>query len=301
MLLGTTHWSSRYSWAKTKTLIAMLFVLLSACTAMPSFKVVSIYDAPDQVIWHSKSQSWFVSNLGGGISLERDGYGWITRLDSQGSVIDRRWVSGLDAPSGMISTDQKLYVCDRDGVVQIDIESGKIDQTYLMPMAEFINDITMSSNGDLYVSDFFGNAIYRLPADSRKPELFVEIDDSPDGLYMNEDRLIVVTWGKDVNRRTFETSEYGTVLAVDLQTKKVSAFSDRVGKIGNLEGITQSDTLDYYITDWMNGKLLKVSDQGVETVLVGLKNPTDPDYSKELNVVAFPEHSANRVTFYALD
>ena len=33
------------------------------------------YDAPDQAVWHAPSKTWFVSNLGGGISLERDNYG----------------------------------------------------------------------------------------------------------------------------------------------------------------------------------------------------------------------------------
>lgn len=283
-----------------KRLGLLSIVLASACSHLPQSKIETVYDAPDQVLWHGKSQSWFVSNLGGGISLAKDGYGWITKLDSAGQVINPRWVAGLDAPSGMISTDEKLYVCDREGIVQIDIASGRIDRTYLIPTAEFINDIAIAGNDDLYVSDFFGNVIYRLPKENRQPEVFVEIDHSPDGVYISGSELIVVTWGEEVNRETFETTEYGTVLSVDLVTKKVAPFSDKVGKIGNLEGITRVGD-DYFITDWMNGKLLKVSSQGTEIVLEKLKNPTDPDYSKELNVIAFPEHSANRVTFYQLD
>jgi len=51
----------------------------------------------------------------------------------------------------------------------------------------------------------------------------------------------------------------------------------------------------------MLGKLLKVNKKGVKEILSGLQHPTDPDFSKELNVIAFPEHTGNRVVFYHLD
>ena len=277
-------------------------VLLLSCCHMQSLQqsTISAFDAPDQVLWHAKSDSWFVSNLGGGISLAEDGYGWITRLNKDGEVIAAQWLRGLDAPSGMTSTDDKLFICDRKGVIQVDIKSNNIDEVFLMPDAEFINDVVISPAGDLYVSDFFGNTIYKIPANTRKPEVFVEIENSPDGLYFDGNTLIVVTWGKDVDRQSFKTTENGTMLVVDLTSRKVKHFSENVGNIGNLEGVTKSSDGDFYVTDWMNGKLLKVSAEGVEEVLTGLKNPTDPDYSKELNIIAFPEHSGNRVIFYHL-
>lgn len=260
-----------------------------------------IFDAPDQVLWHAKSKTWFVSNLGGGISLEKDGYGWITRLNSEGEVLNAQWIKDLDAPSGMISTDEKLFVCDRSGVFQIDIAKGEIDAEFLLPDAEFVNDVCLSTRGDLYVSDFFGNKIFRISADTKQPEVFIELDESPDGLYMNSDTLVIVTWGTLSNKATFETSQLGKVLLVDLESKEITTLLDQPIEIGNLEGVTKADNGSYYVTDWMSGKLLKINENGVKTVLSGLKNPTDPDYSKELNVVAFPEHNGNQVTFYHLD
>ena len=45
------------------------------------------FDAPDQAVWHAPTKTWFVSNLGGGISLEKDNYGWITQVDQSGNII----------------------------------------------------------------------------------------------------------------------------------------------------------------------------------------------------------------------
>jgi sugar phosphate isomerase/epimerase len=53
---------------------------ITQLNALPS----SAFDAPDQSVWHSESKTWFVSNLGGGISLDKDNYGWISRLDASG-------------------------------------------------------------------------------------------------------------------------------------------------------------------------------------------------------------------------
>jgi len=252
-------------------------------------------------LWHAKSKTWFVSNLGGGISLEKDAYGWITRLNESGEVIKPQWLKGLDAPSGMISTDEKLFVCDRSGVYQIDIAKGEIEEEFLLPDAEFVNDVCISAEGDLYVSDFFGNKIFRIPAKTRVPEVFLELNESPDGLYMNSDTLVIVTWGTLSNKATFETSKLGKVLLVDIATKQVKSLLNNSIEIGNLEGVTKANDGSYYVTDWMNEKLLKINEDGVKTVLSGLNNPTDPDYSKELNVIAFPEHTGNRVIFYHLD
>ncbi|WP_426330195.1 hypothetical protein [Pedobacter sp. R-06] len=254
------------------------------------------FDAPDQILWHSRTKNWFVSNLGGGVSFERDKNGWISRLDAGGEIIERQWVKGLDAPSGMVSTEHKLFVCDRDGVVQIDIATAKIEKMFPIH-GEFINDVAIAANGDLYVSDFHANRIYRLPVKDRKAEVFLELKESPDGVLVDGQNLIIATWGKVVNKTTFETSRKGTLLTVDLMSKKMVPLLKNNLEIGNLEGIVKAGEY-FYVTDWMRGALLKVSvKHGIQVVLTGLTNPTDPGYSRELDLVAFPEHTGNRVTF----
>lgn len=275
-----------------------------ALATEPTQEVQKAYDAPDQAVWHSPSKTWFVSNLGGGISLEKDNNGWITRTDAQGNVIDPFWIGkeeGMHAPSGMIITDQYLYACDREGVHQIDIEKQEITAFYSLPGGEFINDIAMAENGDLYVSDFFGNRIYKITAETRSVEVWLETEDlqTPDGLYMEEGRLIVAAWGPLSKPGTFETTRPGDLLSVDLSTKEITTL---VPAVGNLEGITKAGKY-YYITDWASGKLLKVDPKkkSVTTILAGLSHPTDPCYSEELGVLAFPQHGTNQVLFFKVD
>ncbi len=259
-----------------------------------------VYDAPDQVVWHAPSRTWFVSNLGGGISLDKDNYGWITRTDEKGNIIAPFWIGkeeGMHAPSGMTITNDFLYVVDRDGVYEIDIASQKIASFYPIPDGEFLNDIARSSNGDLYVSDFFGNKIYIIPADSKKPEIWLASDrlEAPDGLYIEQDILIVASWGILSEPGTFNTSKLGDLLSIDLRTKKITPL---VKEVGNLEGITKAGPY-YYITDWAAGKLLKVhpTEKTVVDFISGLSQPSDPNYSKELKILGFPQHGTNQVLF----
>jgi sugar lactone lactonase YvrE len=273
---------------------------IAGLNALPS----QPFDAPDQCVWHAPSRTWFVSNLGGGISLAKDGYGWITRLDETGKVIEPFWiglVERMHAPSGMVATDRQLYVCDREGVHQIDIAARKVTKFYPIPQGKFINDIAIAENGDLYVSDFFANRIYRLPQESRVAEVWLETDrlEAPDGLYMDGGKLIVGSWGVLTGPETFNTSKDGDLLRIDLQTKKIEVISKEAG---NLEGITKAGEF-YYVTDWAAGKLLQIhSETGkITDVLTGLRNPTDPGYAPELGVLAFPQHSGDQVLMMKLD
>ena len=121
---------------------------------------------------------------------------------------------------------------------------------------------------------------------------------APDGLYMDQNKLIVASWGKLSNPDTFETSELGDLLSIDIKTKKIEIL---INKIGNLEGITKAGNF-YYITDWFAGKVLKVASKQKTIIdfITGLKNPTDLNYSPELNVLGIPQHGTNQVLFVNL-
>ncbi|PQB07671.1 hypothetical protein BST83_11280 [Polaribacter filamentus] len=258
------------------------------------------YDAPDQVVWHAPSRTWFVSNLGGGISLDKDHNGWITRTDEKGKVIEPFWMGkkeGMHAPSGMTVHGDNLYVVDRDGVYKINISTKEVSAFYGIPDGLFLNDIARDSNGDLYISDFFGNRIYKIPLSTQKPEVWIQSDrlEAPDGLYMEDGKLIVASWGVLSEPGSFNTSKLGDILSIDLKTKNITSI---LKEVGNLEGITKAGKY-YYITDWASGKLLKVNPKKgkVTEFLTGLNHPTDPNYSKELKVLGFPQHGTNQVLF----
>jgi len=132
-------------------------------------------------------------------------------------------------------------------------------------------------------------------------EVWLETErlEAPDGLYIDDGKLIVASWGVLSEPGTFNTSKKGDVLKIDLKTKAIEMLSKEAG---NLEGITKAGD-SYYITDWAAGKLLKVhaGTGKVSELLSGLQNPTDPGYAAELGVVAFPQHSTNQILYFRVE
>jgi hypothetical protein len=289
-------------WMRNAILVIMIVVAHIAFSTMALAQVdeqQQALDAPENAYWYAPAQSWFVSSLGGGLSLERDGNGWITRFDENGNVIKAKWVDGLDAPTGMAAVDGRLYVGDRGGLVEIDIAKAQILRKIPLRGSEFINDVAAAPNGDLYISDTFTDRIYRLAKGRSTPEIFVESPELeyPNGLWVDGNNLIVATWGPMTNRETFETSRLGTVKKINLRTKAITPLGD--GKpIANFDGIVKLGD-SYFASDWMGGRLLKISPSGqVTEVLRGFKQFADLGVRPDTGVLGMPEMSSNRLFLF---
>lgn len=291
----------RMSWVRNGILALLIVVAQITFSSMALGQVdeqQKILDAPESAYWHAPTQSWYVSSLGGGLSLERDGYGWITRLDENGTIIDGKWVDGLDAPTGIAASDGRLYVGDRGVLVEIDIAQGQILRKIPLQGSEFVNDVAAAPNGDIYVSDTFTDRIYRLPKGGT-PEVFVESPELeyPNGLLVDGNDLIVATWGPMTNRETFETSRPGTIKKVNLRTRAITPLGD--GKpIANFDGIVKLRNV-YFATDWVGGRLLMISPSGkVTEVLRGFKQLADLGVRSDTGVLGMPEMSSNRLFLF---
>ncbi|HEY6065027.1 MAG TPA: ATP/GTP-binding protein [Thermoanaerobaculia bacterium] len=244
------------------------------------------FEKPESACWDAGSRSWYVSNISGGEN-EKDGQGWISRLDPGGKVVNARWVEGLNAPKGIRVRGRTLYVSDVDQLVVIDMRNARVKTRIDAPGAKFLNDVEVGRAGEVYVSDTLKNAIYRC---REKCEVFLESEEleGPNGLLVVDDRLIVAAWGLVTDPATFATKTPGRLLAVDLKTKAITPLGD--GKpLGNLDGL-ERDGADYLVSDFMAGKLFRVSKSGAVTVLKdGFKNSADIGFDSARRVVAVPE------------
>lgn len=284
-----------------QALAAALAAVVVATPARAANDQPRALDAPEAAYWHADSRTWFVSNLGGGLSLARDGYGWLTRYDADGKLIKGRWVEGMDAPTGIASVGNLLYVADRAGVHEVDVQRAKIVRTIAIPGSKFLNDVAAAPNGDLFVSDFEANRIYRLDRE-RKPEVWLEGEQlqNPNGLIVDGAHLVIATWGPMTDPATFAVKHPGTVLRADLKTRQLTP----VGKgepIASFDGIVKAGE-DYFATDWPGGRLLRISKAGkVREVLTGFHQLADLGYDPSSNTIALPVMSDNRVIFLRLD
>src|SRR5690606_39167129 len=115
---------------------------------------------PESVLPDLQNQVLYVSNIDGKDPWGTDGKGSIARLSYEGKILEREWVKGLNAPKGMGILNGKLYVDDINSVVVIDIKSGTIDQTIHINSAKGLNDVAVSADGKVYISDSNTKVVY---------------------------------------------------------------------------------------------------------------------------------------------
>jgi len=103
------------------------------------------------------------------------------------------------------------------GIFKYDLNSKGLIKKYLLPQAEnhFLNDVALTPEGTVYISDSHVPAVYKIAAGSDILELFAPLDDYlyPNGItYSNKSAKIFVTSSADI---AVVDAETGKVRALD--------------------------------------------------------------------------------------
>lgn len=114
---------------------------------------------PESALYDSTRDVIYVSNVNGA-PTEKDGAGHISRMTMDGKMQDAEWVTGLNAPKGLVQYENQLFVSDIDRLVSIDVDTGKVSGTWEAEGAKFLNDLTVDESGRVYVSDMITDSIY---------------------------------------------------------------------------------------------------------------------------------------------
>ncbi|MBX9635212.1 MAG: hypothetical protein K2X44_09545, partial [Magnetospirillum sp.] len=220
---------------------------------------------PESVLWDASKKAIYVSNVNGA-PPDKDGNGYISKLNPEGKVVVEKWVTGLDAPKGMALFKGRLYVSDIDRLVVIDTASGKVTKTYPAAGAKFLNDVTVDDKGTVYVSDMLDNVIWALSGGKFDKWLADAQLENPNGLKAESGRLLVASWGP-MTGNGFATSKPGALKAVSLPDKMIR---DLTPGFGNLDGLEPDGKGGYVVSDWVKGGVFSVTRQGKVSKLLTL-------------------------------
>lgn len=168
------------------------------------------FDEPESVIYDPSCDCYLVSNVVGG-AREADDQSFISRVRPDGRVEALKWIDAsrpgveLHAPKGMAIAAGLLYVADLDQLRRFDLATGRQLGSTRIPGATFLHDVTLASDGMLYVTDSGlgpglspagGDAVYAVTQGgairllSRSREL-----GEPSGIWAAPGRLWVVGFG----------------------------------------------------------------------------------------------------------
>ena len=262
-----------------------------------SFEVKWIVDGlnePESVIYDKQSDSIYISNINGN-PLELDENGYISRISVNGQILERKWVTGLDAPKGLALHDNNLFVADVNKIWKISIPDKKKIH-FLINDAGFLNDLVANKDGSIFASDMFKNRIYRLKNDKLSIWKQSKLLESPNGLLIEGNQLIVACWGKI--KSGFETDVKGKLIKVNLESRQIKKFfSSR--PIGNLDGIVFNKNGGYLSTDWISGKLITINKKGIVTATKKInEGAADLEILMHRNLILVPMMKNNNLTAF---
>jgi len=241
----------------------------------------------ESVIYDWKRDILYVTNLNMEPRL-KDGNGFISRLSTDGKIIDLKWITGMHAPKGTAVVGDTLYAADIDELIVVDINKGEIARKVPVQGAGMLNDITSDSNGNLYITDSDANKILKYSNGIMTEWLTTGLN-LPNGLLAENDRLLLASMGSM------------DMVAFDLNSKSVTKLAD---SLGAADGISYTGVKNYYIvTDW-NGEIFMVNPDKTRTSLLKPKdqqvNTADCEYIAEKSLLLVPTFFKNGVIAYRL-
>jgi sugar lactone lactonase YvrE len=254
-------------------------------------------DGPESAVLDSDEDVLYVSNVNGDASAA-DGNGYISKLSLKGEILDKEWVTGLDAPKGLALHDGKLYVSDIDKLVVIDTATGDIVASHDASGATFLNDVSAHEDGRVFVSDMMENQIWKLEGDQLELWLEDEALGNPNGVLAESDRLLIATWGKP--KEDFSTDVPGQLKAIDYETKEIQGLGDE--PVGNLDGLEADGQGGYLVTDWLSGVLYTFDANGKAEMVMDLnQGSADHEYVEDEKLVVIPMMMDGTVAAYKVE
>ncbi|WP_147407349.1 hypothetical protein [Reichenbachiella sp. MSK19-1] len=244
----------------------------------------------ESVIYHPELDVLFVSCIGNTPPDNIDGDGFIAQVSPEnGEILNLKWIKGLSAPKGMGIVGNSLFVADISQVVEIDIAQSKIIGSYLVDGAKFLNDITVTADSTVLISDSGTNQISQIK--NGRLSLYKEGEPlaGPNGLLVDGDDLYIASFGGS-----------GAFIQMDRVTQQSTVLVDSIS--GGDGVVAYGD--DFVVSTWA-GEIYHVTRDGTKTLLQDTReakiNAADIWYSPEKELLLVPTFFANSVTAYKIE
>jgi hypothetical protein len=253
------------------------------------------FATPESVLHDEQADVYLVSNINGS-PTDKDGNGFISRLSTDGEVLELKWIDGesagvtLNAPKGMALAGDLLYVADIDCIRMFDRSTVAAAGEECVPGASFLNDVAAAINGGVLFTDSgldptFSpsgtDALYRLDQNGLATVIANGQLGAPNGVLDTRDGPLVVTF---MSGEVFRVGTSGAY----------NALSDASQR--QLDGVVALADGRILMSSWGESCVLEMSPEGATTcIMSGLEAPADIGVDRGRNRVLIPLFNANAV------
>lgn len=262
-----------------KKLITILFATLFTTTMFSQ-----AYNSPESIEFDYANNRWFIANNGGNNILTRN-----SATGAMAVFVPTGFSGG--GPHGLEIVNDTLYACSGGSIRAYNINTGALVFAQSLG-GTFLNGITHDVSGNLFITDYSANRIYRFNTNTRQYNIFVPSGiTSPNGIIYDQpnNRCVFVQWT-------------GAIKAVSLVDSTVSTLVASTG-LSSVDGITKDGAgTYYYLASWSpSSRITRYSSTftGPTTVVsTGLSNPADIFYNVLTDTLGVPNSGSGNNTTY---
>lgn len=255
-------------------------------TLVKKWETDTLLTTSESIVFDSERGVYYVSCIGGVPPAEKDGDGFIARVDQQGKIIgEARWITGMDAPKGLGLVGSTLYATDIDEVIVADVLTGQITNRIAIEGATFLNDVAIGSDNSVYVTDTDNNTIHKVNDNSTSVYLMDEEIGGINGAWFDANSMLVVGFQSGQLRKYDMGASKGTIVADSI------FGGDGIEKMGDA----------FYVSSW-NGEVYHVDQDGNKSLILDTKadeiNAADIETVASQNLLIVPTFFGNTIAAY---
>jgi sugar lactone lactonase YvrE len=232
---------------------------------------------PESAVYDPPRNRYLISNYANGRIIE---------IDENGT--QSIFAPGKNSSAGLHIVGDTLYVgCGSQGVLGYNLETGEEVVDITIPGSQLLNDISSDSSGNLYVSDPYGDKVYRISLDDYSYSILAYIE-WPNGVLFDDDN----------NRLLICASTERNMYAVNLENDMLNLLF-YVG-LGHLDGLAEDIAGNFYISAQGPDAVYRYDkdfSQPPEMVSDGHDAPADIYYDKLNEILVVPNIAGTTVDF----
>ncbi|CAZ98614.1 carboxymuconolactone decarboxylase family protein [Zobellia galactanivorans] len=247
------------------------------------------FSMPESIV-ASPTENWlYVSNV------NHNNKGYISKISKDGKVDNYKWVTGLNSPAGLAFYQDKLYVGDGKELHIINVKNGKVVNSITSPDVVSLNDVVVSKNGQVFISDIASGKIFTLV--NNKLEVWFQTSEikHPNGLFIQDNQLVIADYGAELSQ-TITASNFGSMYSVNITNKSYQIITSAY-KLGGLDGVTSVNN-GYLVSSNTTGELFFINSN--EKKLIGNFPKGLADISILDNLLYTPLIFSNKIQVYNL-
>jgi hypothetical protein len=263
-----------------KKLLLSAIILFTSSTLFAQHSLEKLWESdsvtlqnPESALFDAKSNSLYVSSTGSGS---------VVRMNPDGKVIQKDWVTGLHSNMGSALFNGLFYTTDPKGIAVINVDKASFVKLIPVDGAQMLNDVAVDSKGVIYVSDTRAAKVYRI--EDGKSSVYLENMPGANGLLTVNSDLYVLT-----------STSFLKVNA----NKEITKIAD--GFETGLDGIVMIADNEFIISNYQ-GVLWYIKSDGTRQLLLDTRAKrimsNDISYNSKTKTLYVPSFLTNRIIAY---